>query len=99
MLLRLGEQPQRWAIDAAATTSMGHGCGCPARRSSIDVPSLLLRSLGLAAKCPVRQSRGPQRRAPGTKRLIGSGVEGHLPFAGAVFIVIMTLFSLCQRLS
>ncbi len=36
-------QPQRWAIVAAATTSMGHRCGCPARLSSIDVPSLRLR--------------------------------------------------------
>ena len=40
MLLRLGGQPQPWATDAAGTTSMGHRCGCPARLSSIDVPSL-----------------------------------------------------------
>ena len=43
MLLRLGGQPQRWAIVAAAPTSMGHRRGCPARLISINVPSLLLR--------------------------------------------------------
>ena len=35
-----GRQPHLWAIVAAATTSMGHCCGCAARLSSIDVPSL-----------------------------------------------------------
>ena len=39
MLLRPGGQPQPWDIDAAATTSMGHRCGCAARLSSIDGPS------------------------------------------------------------
>ena len=31
MLSGGGGQPQPWAIVAAATTSMGHRCGCPAR--------------------------------------------------------------------
>ena len=49
MLLRLGGQPQPWAIVAAAATSMGHRCGCPARLNSIDVPSLLLPARVIAA--------------------------------------------------
>ncbi len=52
MLSGRGGQPHLWAIDAAATTSMGHRCGCPAPLSSIDGPSLLLRP-GPPANCPV----------------------------------------------
>ncbi len=49
MLSGGGGQPHLWDIVAAVTTSMGHRCGCPARLSSIDVPSLRLRP-GLAAR-------------------------------------------------
>jgi hypothetical protein len=43
MLLRLGGQPQRWPMDVVAAATMSHRCGCPARLSSINVPSLRLR--------------------------------------------------------
>ena len=53
MLFAGGGQPQLWAIVAAATASMGHRCGCPARLSSNDVPSLRLRPGGRrrSARC------------------------------------------------
>ena len=38
-----GGQPQPWAIDAAATASMGHRCGSSARLSSIDGPPMRLQ--------------------------------------------------------
>ncbi len=41
MLSDGGGEPHLWAIVAAVTASMGHRCGCQARLSSIDVPSLL----------------------------------------------------------
>ncbi len=43
MLPAGGGSPHLWAIVAAGTTSMGHRCGCPARRSSIDVPWVRFR--------------------------------------------------------
>ena len=62
MLSGEGEQPQRWAIVATETTSMGHRCGCPAP-SSIDVPIVAVTAPGgwrPSARC---QEFGPQRRA------------------------------------
>ena len=71
LLLRSGGrgQPQRWAIVAAATTSMGHRCGCQARLSSIDVPTLRLRPSGWRPGAWCAGSCGPERRTRGT----GSG--------------------------
>ncbi len=69
-------QPHLWAIVAAATTSMGHRCGCPARLSSIDVPSLRLRPRWRPGARWAR-NWGPGRRKPGT----GSG-KSREPVAG-----------------
>ncbi len=71
MLLAPGGEPQRWAIDAAATTSIGHRCGCPARLGSIDVPSLRLRP-GAGGQVPGGPGAGDlnagnrERKEPGT---------------------------------
>ena len=59
-----GRLPQRWAIDAAPATSMGHRCGCPAWLNSIDGPSL--RSAGPAGRGPGERSRGGKSRGPGS---------------------------------
>src|ERR1700761_1459870 len=59
MLFGRATQPQRWAIDAASTTTMGHRCGCPDRPNSIYGPSLWLRP-ALTTKVSGRPgSRGP----------------------------------------
>ena len=64
MLSGGGGQPQRWDIVAAATASMGHRCGCPARLSSINVPSLRLRPRGWRPSA--RYARNPGTSTAGT---------------------------------
>src|SRR5580692_505633 len=66
MLLGRGGQPQPWAIDAAATASMGHRCGQPAAPNSIDVPPMLLQPEPGEPNCPLfRGSAAPaSRRSP-----------------------------------
>jgi hypothetical protein len=69
MLSGRGRQPQLWDIVVAATASMGHRCGCPARLNSIDVPSLRLRRPGTGGQVlGCARSLGPGRRAQGTGR-------------------------------
>ena len=74
MLFGGGGEPQRWAIVAAAATSVGHCCGCAARLSSIDVPSLRLR-LRLRRRLRFVGGHGDSRQAD-TKPAITSVTRG-----------------------
>ncbi len=62
---------------AAATTSMGHRCGCPAWRSSIGVPSLRLRPRagGQSAGVPGAGDLNGGHREPGAEEP-GTGSPG-----------------------
>src|SRR6201996_8667404 len=75
MLFGRGGLPQRWAIDAAPATSLGHRCGCPAWLSSIGGPSMRLRLRLRAgggrrrawrAKKPGAWTGNRERKGPGT---------------------------------
>ena len=65
MLSGGGRRPQGWAIVAAATTSMGHRRGCPARLSSINVPSLRLRP-GTGGQVPGMPGAGTSTAGTGS---------------------------------